>query len=43
MWGDSVLETQNEAHLLVCNNIGGNCAEEDLDACTPAATIVAEF
>uniref|UniRef100_A0A8D9E658 Uncharacterized protein n=1 Tax=Cacopsylla melanoneura TaxID=428564 RepID=A0A8D9E658_9HEMI len=36
-------EVQDEAHLLVCANIGTTCTRDDLNACTPAAIKVAEF
>ncbi|KAI5734515.1 hypothetical protein M8J77_007414 [Diaphorina citri] len=36
-------ETQDEAHLLVCTNIGTTCTKQDLYDCTPAAITVAEF
>ncbi|KAI5702174.1 hypothetical protein M8J77_018581 [Diaphorina citri] len=33
-------ETQDEAHLLVCTNIGTTCTKQDLYDCTPAAITV---
>ncbi|KAL1457059.1 hypothetical protein WDU94_001733 [Cyamophila willieti] len=36
-------EVQDEAHLLVCTNIGTACTRDDLERCTPAAIKVAEF
>lgn len=35
-------EIQDEAHLLVCNNIGTTCTHRDLYECNPAAVAVAE-
>uniref|UniRef100_A0A8D9EGQ6 Uncharacterized protein n=1 Tax=Cacopsylla melanoneura TaxID=428564 RepID=A0A8D9EGQ6_9HEMI len=36
-------EIQDEAHLLVCNQIDSTCTQDDLYTCTPAAIKVAEF